>query len=526
MKLIARIGYKDHYKTNGPEISALLSNFDRLSVIKALMDLISNKNKELKSFIDDKATLRLIEHAGSLLENKEGIKEIDSTTLSNAYLVVNDELNSNEKPPHTTQFTTKLSHARFIIPLSINQNEIESLDPKVQLNTEIVKIKLLQDYFNQNPKLRNLEELFFKKFDIDSWNNYFLKIFRLILASQNISRNSYIARFDPLTDEDIAFYKNLEFGDVEIEEFSDFMEIRKHPIVRLNDTDYGVLYLPFLFDKIYKSVYFELSKIGNDNKSELGSIGKEFQSNFGKDFFEDLLCKSMIERAYKGKNHSVCLEEKNLGNLTDYYVRKNNRIFLFEFKNITIPKNIKCSGDFNLIENGLLEKLYESNDSGKKKPRAVKQLITCIQSIYGNLDSKKFDFKKVDNFLEKKKPIVYPIIIVQDYCLDSIGINYFLNEKFKETLASDGLMDEFNKQRIKNLTIIHIDYLIYLNDSLRDGSIKLHDLIDEYHRATNKGLFGNPISFGQFLSRHLNKIKNFNTKPNIWMEYLQDFIKN
>jgi hypothetical protein len=51
-------------------------------------------------------------------------------------------------------------------------------------------------------------------------------------------------------------------------------------------------------------------------------------------------------------------------------------------------------------------------------------------------------------------------------------------------------------------------------------------LLDEYHRYTNNGKFGNPVSFGQFLAKYVNNKKGFNTKPDIWKEYLQEFIDN
>ena len=101
----------------------------------------------------------------------------------------------------------------------------------------------------------------------------------------------------------------MQSNDTEIGEYSDFLGIRKCPIVRLNHDEYGVLFLPFLYDKIYKSVYFELNTIGQENKDKLGKIGKDFQSNFGKDFFEDRLCKEMLKRAYEGNKFFTCIEE-------------------------------------------------------------------------------------------------------------------------------------------------------------------------------------------------------------------------
>jgi hypothetical protein len=528
MKLIARKEYKDYFKDKKPTIKELLGGYDKLSLIKDLMEFMGGvKDKELNPLVNNQTTLRLIEYVMSFDEVTNKIKDDEGyeTALIKAYLIISDELNSNEKPAFHPEKLSKLSQARFLIPISINQYELDGIDPKVRLNSELAKIALLQRYFNENPHLQSLDSLFFEKFRIENWKEYFFKIMRFIFASMEAKRDSFIVKLDPFTEEDMNFYKTIELIDADIEEYSDFLEIRKRPIIRLNNDEFGVLYLPFVFDKIYKSVYFELSKLGMDNKGLLGSLGQDFQSHFGKDFFEDTLCKNIIERAYKGKSYFKCIEEKDLGNLTDYYVRYDKKIFLFEFKNATIPLKAKCSNDFEIIEKSLLDKLDESIDSrGKAKPRAIKQLITCIRAIFEKESG--FSFTKADSFLEEKTPVVYPIIVVQDYCLNAMGINYFLNETFKSKLETTGLKDEYDKQRIKNLTIIHIDYLIYLNDVLKDGIIKLHDLIDEYHRYTNNGKFGNPVSFGQFLAKYVNNKKGFNTKPDIWKEYLQEFIDN
>lgn len=528
MSIEIRLGYNDIFKGEKPTIKELLKNGDKLSIIKDLMALIGQKQeKGFRQIVNTQSTLRLIEHVMSLSES--GTKnEVEENSLIKAFLIVNDELNNNEKSPPNLELSSQLSFARFLMSFRIYQYELDGIDIKVRLNAEITKIKLLQDYFNQNIQLEGLEKLFFEKFSIDSWKNYFFKIFRLISADLEKQRDSFIVKLAPLTQEDIDFYEKIESSDAEIGEYSDFFEIRKRPIVRLNHDEYGVLYLPFLFDKVYKSIYFELSAIGQENKETLGKIGKNFQSNFGKDFFEDVLCKQILERAYKGNKLFKCLEENELGNLTDYYIRNDKRIFLFEFKNSTIPKDVKCSNNLELIESSLLEKFDEHTDpKGKVRPKAVMQLITCIRAIYERYEENKskFSFKNVDSFLEKKTPTVYPIVIVQDYCLDATGINYFLNDKFKSKLNGNGLSEENRKERIKNLTIIHIDYLIYLNDALKNGDIKLHDLIDEYHREAKKKKLGYPISFGQFLSKYLNSHKKFNTKPDLWKEYLQEFIK-
>ncbi len=523
-----RLGYNDFFEGEKPSINQLLKGRDKISIIKDLMGLIGSKEtKEIKAIVNTQSTLRLIEYVMSLGES-DNKNELEENSLIKSFLIVNDELNNNEKLPKNLKLSSQLSFARFLMSFRIYQYELDGIDIKVRLNAEIAKIKLLQDYFNQNTQLKGLENIFFEKFSINSWNNYFFKIFRLVSADLEKQRDSFIVKLDPLTQEDIDFYDKIESSNIEIGEYSDFFEIRKRPILRLNHDEYGVLYLPFLFDKVYKSIYFELSAIGRENKETLGKIGKNFQSSFGKDFFEDMLCKQILDRAYKGNKLFKCLEENEVGSLTDYYVRKGNRIFLFECKNVTIRKEVKCSNDLEIIEKSLLEKLYESIDSkGKVTPSAIKQLINCIRAIYERYEEnkQKFSFKNVDGFLEKKTPTVYPIIVVQDYCLDSTGVNYFLNDKFKSKLDTNGLSEENRKERIKNLTIIHIDYLIYLNDALKKGDIELHDLIDEYHREAKKKKIGYPISFGQFLPKYLNSHKKFNTKPDLWKEYIQEFIK-
>ena len=76
MKLIARKEYKDYFKNKKPTIKELLGGYDKLSLIKDLMEFMCGvKDKELKPLVNNQTTLRLIEYVMSFDEITTKVKD-------------------------------------------------------------------------------------------------------------------------------------------------------------------------------------------------------------------------------------------------------------------------------------------------------------------------------------------------------------------------------------------------------------------------------------------------------------------
>ena len=154
----------------------------------------------------------------------------------------------------------------------------------------------------------------------------------------------------------------------------------------------------------------------------------------------------------------------------DYYVRHNNRVFLFENKDVLIAKKIKSSADIEKINNVLKSKFLVDKD---KRPVGIGQLVNSIKSIIEN----KFAF---DDYVNTKNNLtIYPILLVNDRIFEIIGINYRLNQWYLESVKTE-LGKAYDDKYIKNLTIVDIDTLIYWTPYLEKNDANFKNIIDDH----------------------------------------------
>ncbi len=153
--------------------------------------------------------------------------------------------------------------------------------------------------------------------------------------------------------------------------------------------------------------------------------------------------------AYSKKN--IIRKEfiKEIPNEPDYYVRYNNTIYLFENKDVLFSKGLKASRSIEPLIAFLKKKFFLS----EKQKVGVQQLIFSIQQIVNN----EFEFDDAVN--SKQNFEIFPILIIQDRISQAPGINYILNNWFKDELRTT-LGSKFDKNRVHNLTVIDIDTLI------------------------------------------------------------------
>jgi len=130
-------------------------------------------------------------------------------------------------------------------------------------------------------------------------------------------------------------------------------------------------------------------------------------------------------------------------------LRHNNEVFIFENKDVLVAKGSKASADIEQI-NAVLKKKFLVD--GTKKV-GIGQIVTTI----GEIGSKHFRF---DDYVNSKTSLtIYPILLVHDRIFQTLGINYRLNQWFKEQCI-ERLGDLNKTYNIKSLTVIDIDTLI------------------------------------------------------------------
>ena len=262
----------------------------------------------------------------------------------------------------------------------------------------------------------------------------------------------------------------------------------------MNNGEYLIIDFYFVLNKFFTGMYHDLLNFSNSENSN-------FHQVYSSDFIEKYLLGNAINSVFGNKyiqfneDKMKSYKVKNINNLAlpDYYIRNGNKVFLFECKNSLISLIAKLDSKFEKVETDFKNKFYESENKNK----AAKQLLNFI-----NLSNEgKYSF--FDTCAKNNNLIYYPIIITTDDTLTSLSFNNLINEYvIKDLNKIDGKL----KKRIKPITIIHINDLLYRTTSLK----RLDVLIDAYHKHfdSSKNLyFDRFISFTDYIEIFVFKRK-------------------
>lgn len=293
---------------------------------------------------------------------------------------------------------------------------------------------------------------------------------------------------------------------------SDFKQLRSFPLLKTDEKTFVFLDFRFFVDKLYNGFLFDFAEV-------TGLKFPKLKQQMGDDFSEHFLFYSVMRQCFLDYGEvtytGVEMKEKLMSAESDYYIRKGDKILLFEFKDILIPATTKYESSIEKIKSGILEKL-EKDANGRKK--GITQLLNSIEQIEAGV----YEMKGLD--VKQSHSIIYPVIVHTDVSLESCGVNYFLNEKMKEYVSSSTL----NGGRVGNLILINIDTLIKLQDNFSSGEIDLIEAIEAYMKYINTG---NPINdtfpFDQFVKYHLvQTLGGRISQPKMFIEVIEQYQRN
>jgi hypothetical protein len=428
----------------------------------------------------------VLSNSVELLENNTNDSpDDDEKNLFKAFLCINTELINNQVLDNVNEgdfekivdFSIVFSFPFADLGISENDN-IEFLH---LLYATFYKVEALLGFLNSKPNYLNLKDEFIRSFNVSTEQEFIAQMtFLFGKLLQLKGTNSYLWE---VNDKDAkAFLDSMVSDDIAPDE--DFTNIKNNPIYKIEDNLYSIVHYFFVIDKFYKSAKFKLKELYEKDDVLKASHGNFF-SFFNSEFSENFLMKNLLDEIFTKKYFIKKPDrEKELSGEPDYYVRHNNEVFVFENKDVLIAKEIKASADIEQI-NAVLKTKFLID--GKKKV-GIGQLVTTIEEI----GSKKFRF---DDYVNSKNSLtVYPVLLVHDRIFQTLGINYRLNQWFKEQCIErlGNLNKNFN---IKGLTLIDIDSLI---------------LWLPYFQVKDK-------NFKEVLNFHLekmNKTKKVNTAPN------------
>lgn len=416
-----------------------------------------------------RTSLRLLELI--LTINKE-VEEKDFSDIEirermfKAYLVLNSEC--LEKKNNFINPETSLEY--LIINTSLKLGREENMNIPNLLLAQTFKSLLFFEYAED--KMPKHLAVFLNEYGINKWNIYIEYIINLVsYASENCCQTIY------LNPKDLDFESKRTFLErfcvpINFDRNMDFIALRSTPIIyNKKEKRYNILYLPFLIEKIYSSLYFSFKDI-NDKlaNSEYHIKPNKFRNDFGFEFSEKYLLNIVMRNSFKGKFRHLGAQELTDEGLSDYYMRNGKKILLIENKDNLISKEIMDKRDLKDFIIQIKKCFYESDNKGRIKPKAIKQLCNNINKILCG------QWKKYDKQLKYKNCSIYPVIVVHHKEFTLPGINQLVNNEFKKEINNR----KINTKQIKDLTIIDIDTLIVYQDVISENKNNIYKLIDEY----------------------------------------------
>lgn len=248
----------------------------------------------------------------------------------------------------------------------------------------------------------------------------------------------------------------------------DFINLRNYPLYKKGESTYMIIDPFFIMDKFTTSIKFILKEVYNKH-NKLSDKSRDFFNFYNTKFSEEYLMKGVLDKIFCQKYFIKMKNTNIVKGKPDYYCRIDKRIYLFEYKDNLISKEIKVSDDIDKILD-LLRRNYLIDTKGK--PIGIGQLVNHIKSI----NDRVFEYDDVNN---SKVYTVYPILILSNRMLEIPGVNYILNKWFKESVSTL----QIRKLVIKDLVVIDIDTFIFYQNNFKENIRVFQEQLDFHIKA-------------------------------------------
>jgi hypothetical protein len=343
-------------------------------------------------------------------------------------------------------------------------------------------------------------ELFLAKRKIDSWKSYLVDVAGFVLGYSFETNNTHVKVLKP----SIVPYFDL-FVDHESYRSPNvnFRNLKEYPLLKYGENGFLMIFRTFLFEKIFKALFFEFQTLA----------GRDIKSEIGLNFFERTLCSKYISAIFSGsKVVNIPSNDERLGGMAgapDHYARNWNKVFVFEAKDVLFSDVAKTSMDNEKVKKEIENKFVKKERKGSAA--GVSQL--------GNFIKKFEEFAStLDPATVVQKVTFYPILVVQDRALATMGINHILDDYFQQELTPD-IQSKYN---VKSLVVMHIDCLILSLNFFSGQPTVFQECLDEYLKFFKESRkHGNYFSFDIWMRRrYLFDDKKKSSEANNYLKQL------
>lgn len=353
------------------------------------------------------------------------------------------------------------NNPNYITAIYLNQFSNNSLNYFSEIDSlpQMVYSKVLFEAIERNPHYKQLYQGFLDFWKINSWKEYTSTVLALFIIT-GLLKNSKQKGVGLIGGSDFPCESSLLNKSI-IDSFSidcneicqasvDYKCFRERPIIKVGDL-YMPINLQLLSEAMYNGIYFNLQNIYNAQIKTYK--GRDFTNLYKRNIFEHLIfqrtmwkCLHRYDVAYPHKDVVMSDEEhKEVKSQPDFYIRRGNKVAIFECKAIKMNGTLKEFANEKELFDELRKKLYDKNYGTDKKLRATG--VTQLMDFVENARNHRYEWDKPGRLVS-----YYPILVLEDSSIIKASFNTIIYSWQKEYMR--------NKKRVKPIIVMSVDTLI------------------------------------------------------------------
>ena len=466
------------------------------------------------ALIDKYAMLLLISRLLTCYNGRnEELTEGDLSNLFLAYMLCCDErLAMNEKLPNNNMKAEEFVES--YMPDCLKSNNIEA--PRDYRLLMIKCYMLLIEFPKANTRFAKYVDEFCKERDIPSAKYYLDEIFLTFMKMGEEDFSNCRMFIGKNQKEACHFYDLLTLNPSNYRHDMDFLKMREKPLIKTGPNIYNFMFMKMFLDKAYTGLLFDMKdslvkrgvldrKMGYTNLRSF--LGEEFSERF---FFYALMkrCFGLNYVNYSGEE----LEKAQGKGMPDYYLRRRNKIFVFECKDVQMAAKKKLSGDYETIKKEIFEKFVENS---KGHAKGVGQLANVI------IDKMPSILNEFDKSAPNGVIFIYPVIVYFDDCFDVEGPSYLLNKEFQRIIGEKKVTADYD---VKDVVMVNIEQLMRLENFFADKKLDLAYLINRYIQYKEESELNQVLPFNKYIFREARNA-GYESKKTRWFDKVLEDLK-
>ncbi|MCL1680631.1 hypothetical protein M2T92_16450 [Elizabethkingia miricola] len=257
-------------------------------------------------------------------------------------------------------------------------------------------------------------------------------------------------------------------------------ELRLNPLF-LHDGKYAILKWTFFLQHLFYKIYYKLFQLYRAKYNEKLTFGN-YKSNISNLISEKILFRKVIEKSFNSKGVFIKFDDQEIDGFSDCYLRYNNSVLLFEFKDNAIGEDFIENDSYQYVKSYIDERFIGSKKKGK--PKGISQLVNSINYLNENIES--IDPLLLNKYKQRSVDI-YPIIVVSDEMFSQSALESYLTKEFGK------IKPHANFRNIKDLIVINISSLIdyFLSSEKTNYTHIIKQYSNKKKKFRSKDLFPN-----------------------------------